>query len=101
MPQWEKGDEVWAARWGWPAGKIDVLSVRVASAGPKRAKLEKHHGGLNYHTVISHSEGSRTRRDALLVLRAEALAAVESARAALHRAENRVVAVDAALVAES
>lgn len=100
MAQWKPGDEVWAARWGWPMPKIEVLSVRVQSAGPKAALLERLHEGLNFRTRISHDEGSRSRREALLALKAESVSELETARSNALAAENKIAEVERVLAKE-
>jgi outer membrane murein-binding lipoprotein Lpp len=97
MAQWKPGEEVWAARWGYPMPKIDVLSVRVQTAGPKEARLEKMHEALNYRTRISHDEGARSKLEALLILKAETVAELDAARSAALAAENKIAAVESAL----
>lgn len=99
MAQWQSGDEVWAAKWGYPAHKIEVIGVRVASAGAKQATLATMHEALNYRTRITHDEGSRSKREALLVLKAATVDSLEAARASVLHAENQLNAVESALAA--
>lgn len=98
MAQWKPGDEVWAARfWG---GSIKVESVPVARAGRVQLTLQDYHPAMGYVKRIWVDQGAKSRREALLVLKAATAVELNKAKSDVLEAEARLAAVEVALMKE-